>query len=94
MLTEMAVRPKVEAYWRQRVRCARVLYLQASQHHTRMVEELGRGPITAGDGAFAIASARRAEALARNQYARLMRIYGMTLQGEIVVPDEDEELLA
>ena len=82
-----------EAYWRQRVEDAQVLYFQASQHHTEMVEELRRGLIIPGDGAFAIASARRAEALARNQYARIMHIYRLTLQGKIVVPDEDEELL-
>jgi len=82
-----------EAYWRQRMKDARALYLQTSQQHTSMVKELRYGLIAAADGAYAVASARRAEALASNQYARVMYAYMMTLLGKIVVEDEDEELL-
>jgi hypothetical protein len=86
--------PQLELeHWRRRVREARSVYLNASQQHKRMTEELGHSAIPFHDGSFAIAKARRAEAAALSEYHRLMAIYKNVVLGETSPLGHDEGLL-
>ena len=86
-------RRKLEEHWRQRVMNARAVYVSAYAQHARMVEELGHGTVAPADGSFAVAAARRAEAWARHELTRTMRVYADLVVKGIMPPDEDEKLL-
>lgn len=75
---------ELEEQWRQRVKAARGAYIHVSVQYVRMVKELGHGQIPPTDGCFAVASARRAEAWALNEFKRIMRVYtDLVLNGSI-----------
>ena len=58
-----------------------------------MIREFRSGLIHPDDGAFAIAHARRAEALALNELSRIVRIYvDLVIDGK-VPPQYDDEAL-
>ena len=85
---------ELKAYWRQRIKDARAVYLHATLQHTRMVEELGQGLVGPSDGAFAVAQARRAKAWASCELTRTMTIYAaLAVKGIVPPPEEDEKLI-
>jgi len=87
-------RQQLEEYWRKRVQRARAVYVNARAQHTGATNELGQGLIAPADGSFAVASARRAEALALHELERTMWIYAdLVANGKLPPPDEDEKLL-
>ena len=55
---------------------------------------LERSHMSTADGSFAVASARRAEALALADLKRTMQVYAdLVVKGKLPPPDEDEKLL-
>ena len=83
-----------EAYWRQRMKDARTVYLHAKAQDVGMMEELKGGFIAPADGSFAVAKARRAEALALYDLDRIMRLWAdLVARGIMPPPDEDEKLV-
>ena len=87
-------RQELETYWRLRVKRTREVYLCASLQHMLMREELRRGQIALADGSFAVAQARRAEALAISELTRTMQVYAdLVVKGIVPSADEDEKLI-
>jgi len=58
-----------------------------------MVAELREGVASPADGAFAVASARRAKAWALNDMVRILQNYKELIVRGIPPPDEEEILL-
>ena len=76
------------------MQAAQARYQQAVEHQKRMMEELDQELLPRVDGSFAIAQARRAAALARNEVVRLLTAYiHLAVRGEMPPPDDDERLL-
>lgn len=84
-------RQELGEYWRMRVMSTGEAYVCVITQHERMVEELGQ--TASADGAFAIASARRAEALAFNELAHTLRAYADFGYKGTPPPDDDERLI-
>lgn len=79
--------------WQDKLLFAQLRYRQAVRQHSRMVAELGEGAVAAPDGAFAVASARRAKALAYADYVRIQGIYKDLVARGIQPPVDEEDAL-
>ena len=85
---------ELEAYWYGRVRQAHRRYLDALERHSAMADEMSRRSTREPDGSFVVAKARRAEAWARHEFARVTNIYSDLVARGIMPPkDADEELI-
>ena len=68
-------RREVQEIWFSRLKHAHTQYCRASEQHRRMIEKLNQKMTSHSDGTFAIASARKAEALAVSEYLQTLLTY-------------------
>ena len=85
-------RQRVEQHWHLKYLSALARYRRTAEHHRRMVAELGEGTTATANGAFAVASARRARAWAHSELVRVQQIY-KDLVDKGIPPPHDEEML-
>ena len=80
--------------WQAKLLSAQLRFHQAVRQHSRMVAEFREGAVAPADGAFAVASARRAMALARADCIRILGIYkDLVVRGIQPPVDEEDSLL-
>jgi hypothetical protein len=85
---QRTTRPEMEALWHERVRAARGRYCAASAKHHEALEERQQSLIPGVDGTHAIRQAAKVEAMARQEYMRVLRIFtALVVEGE--VPPQD-----
>jgi len=84
----------IEEHWRRCLVRAQSHYRQAFEQHLRMVAEMDEAQIEPADGAFAIAKARRAMALALDEVVCCQKtLVNLVLNGELPPPGADEKIL-
>ena len=77
--------------WSKRVRDAVISYRHASDHHKEMIREVKE---MLSEERYAVSKARRAEAWARTELERTVRIYAaLMMEGKTPPPDDDDKLL-
>jgi hypothetical protein len=85
---------ELDHHWRVRVQHTQAHYKRAVEQHQHMVDELDQALIEPADGALAVASARRAMALALNEVMRCQQVLlKLVLRQEMPPTEDDEKLL-